>query len=73
MSDLRETYVWNDLNILLNCQVHIAVVNTRFLQSKEVCDIDVFEHATFCEEFSDLVNRPVLATATLCWSPTWME
>ena len=60
-------------NILLNCQIYFAVANTRFLQSKEVCEVDVFEHPRFCDEFSNLVNRHVVKPATLCWSPIWME
>ena len=42
---------WNDLDILLNCQIYIVVVNTRFLHSKEVSEVDVFEHPRFCDEF----------------------
>ena len=64
---------WNDLKILLNFQIYFAIVNTRFLQSKEVCEVDVFEHPRFCDEFSYLVNRHVVEFSTLCWSPTWME
>ena len=57
----------------LNCQIYFAVVNTRFLQSKEVCEVDVFDHPRFCDEFSHLVNKHVEEPASLCWSLNWMK
>ena len=46
---LNEKDFWNDLNFLLNCEIDFAVVNTRSLQSKEVSEVDVFEHPIFCD------------------------
>ena len=69
----NEKDFWNDLYLLLNCEIDFAVVNTRSLQSKEVSEVDVFEHPIFCDEFAHLGNRHVLEFSTLCWSQNWMK
>ena len=37
--------------MLLNCHIDFAVLNSQ------VCEVDVFDHPRFCDEFSHLVTR----------------
>ena len=42
------------------------VVNKDFLSVDPVCEVDVFKHLRFCDDFSHLVTTRFLATAKLC-------
>ena len=61
----------------LKCSVELSDLlsscHWTFSSVYQAWEVDVFEHPRFCDEFSHLVNRSFVSTASLSWSLTSME
>ena len=64
LDDLKCSVEWSDL--LSSC-------HWTFSSVYEAWEVDVFEHPRFCDEFSHLVIRSFVVTASLCSCLTLME
>ena len=68
---------WNICFKWFKCSVELS--NSLYSCQKcfpsvwQLCEVDVFEHHRFCDEFSHLVNGCFVATRRLCWRLNFME
>ena len=75
---LLESYL-NGIDVLvyLKCSVELSDLlsscHWTFSSVYQAWEVDVFEHPRFCDEFSHVVNRSFVSTASLSWSLTSME
>ena len=65
--------VLNDLKCSAEILDLLSCCHWTFSSVYLAWEVDVFEHPRFCDEFSHLVNRSFVSTASLSWSLTSME